>query len=134
MADADVGDEALVFFFDYVEGDALALAEEAKHAAFQRTGAKVDLVSFGIKDDDAGLGAGVVCLDDALHDGRLGLLDLAGFEAGGADTNSFGVGSVPDAYTLDIGGPATVGTLVREGDLPAEARFFVADFTAIGHQ
>ena len=42
---------------------------------------------------------------DLLDDLALNLLDLAGFEAGGADSNSLGIGSILDAYTLNIRNP-----------------------------
>lgn len=134
MADADVADERLAVFLHTVESDSLSLAQETEHAAIQRARAEVDVFLSRVEDDDAGLSAGVVSLDKTLHDGWLSLLDLAGFEAGGANTHPLRVRTVPHADALDVGGPAAVGALVREGNLLAEARFFVADFTAIGHQ
>ena len=108
MAHPDVGDDIAVGFFDEVECDALALAEESEHAAVERSGAQYDLVEVGVNDDDTGLCSGVVCLYEALHAGRLGLFDLAGFEAGGAHTDALGVGPMPHADPLNVGGPAAI--------------------------
>ena len=134
VADADVADERPAVFLHTIESYSLSLAQEAEHAALQGTGSEVNLILSGVENDDTGLSAGVVSLDETLHDGWLSLLDFAGFEAGGAYTHPLRVGTVANADALDVGGPAAVGALVREGDLLAEARLFVADFTAIGHR
>jgi len=133
LAYTNGGGEQAVLFFDDIEDYPLALSECPENRPTQRTGLEVDLGLIIVSDDDPGTSNGIVCFHDSLGHRRLGLFDLAGANAGGADPGSTCVRTVLDANSLDIGQPATVVAFVREADGLAVAWLLAADFTAIRH-
>ena len=59
--------EETILFVDGFEDDALALAQGAEDTVLERTGPEEHLRLVVVADDHADTGAGVVDLDDALH-------------------------------------------------------------------
>jgi hypothetical protein len=124
------GEEPPAVFLD-VEENSLPLAQHAEHRAIERARAKVDLGAVIITHDDPHSGSRVVDLDDPLHE--LDLLDLAGFDARSAYSDTPGIAAVPNADALDIGEPSAAGAFVGEADLFPKPRLLAADFTPVCH-
>lgn len=64
----------------------------------------------------------------------LDLFDLSGFDTGCTYPGFAGVCAVFDPNLLNVWQPSTVRPLVREADLLAVARTFIANFAAVGHE
>ena len=73
---------------DDVKNDSLTLTERAENRPAEGACSEQDLSSIAVTDNNASSRNWVIQLDDSLH---LGLLDLPGLEAGGADAGLTGI-------------------------------------------
>jgi hypothetical protein len=71
-----------------VKDDSLSLTERAENRPAEGACPEQDFSSIAVTDDNAGSRNRVIQLDDSLH---LGLLDLPGLEARGADASLTGI-------------------------------------------
>ena len=89
----------------------LALAKHPENRAFEGINRKIELCEVArVTHHHTVAGAGVVGLDDALHELADRFFDLAGLKAAGADTDSLGATVDLGPNPLNVGVPATLGT------------------------